>query len=268
MLKDCIAYQVFIASPDECDLESEAVYEAILKWNATSTLRTQRILIPVRWTRNMYAMGGADPQDLINEELLRQCDILVGVFKTQLGKMRGAEREVRFFVNNDRSQRVMLFVHRDKALKEDALSSFVQEMNESMFIWRFADARELTNRLTNDLDLRIGKSLAAPYIEILRTALYRRIREWQHLDPQDQFTEKGFTAIVLIQRAFSVFQRRKAGRPLGMIDGRVNDMMRRLRPATRDLDSFINDLSRQDIEDLIQELVRFTNGLPEEEDLI
>ena len=43
-------------------------------------------------------MGGTDPQELIDEELLSTSDILVAIFKGQSGKTKGAIREVRNFV--------------------------------------------------------------------------------------------------------------------------------------------------------------------------
>ncbi len=215
----------------------------------------------------MHAMGGNDPQELINDELLNVSDVLVAIFKSSAGKTHGAMREVRFFVNKARLNRVMLFFHRDESLQEDSLRAFAQEMKKRMFCEPFADAKELTGRLGSALDDRVQRSLAIPHVDKLRAALRTRIHEWQSLDHGMQLAERGFTVIGLIAAALTSFQRRDVGRPLGAIDGFVGELVRRLRPSARDLDEFLTS-SREHLDGVVNDLIGLVNKLPEEEELI
>jgi hypothetical protein len=79
-------------------------------------------------------MGGGDPQDLVNEELLANSDIQVAIFKGRLGGTRGTKREVRYFMENGKARRVMLFVNRDDTLRDGALRSFIDEMKGAAYV--------------------------------------------------------------------------------------------------------------------------------------
>jgi hypothetical protein len=43
------------------------------------------VLIPVRWETNAYPASGDYPQNLINKQIVDDCDILMGVFWSKLG---------------------------------------------------------------------------------------------------------------------------------------------------------------------------------------
>ena len=161
----------------------------------------------------------------------------------------------------------MLFFHRDESLQDDSLRAFTNEMKDSMYCETFADARELTGRLSDGLDDRVQRSLAIPHVEALRSELRSRIHEWQDLSGGLQRAEPGFTVIGLVTAALTSFQRREVGRPLGTIDGLVSELIRHLRPIARDPDEFSSQ-SSEHLDDLLQNLIDLANKLPEEEDLI
>ena len=78
--------RVLIASPSDVHKERDQIENAIFQWNSLYAEETGIILLPSRWENDVTpTYHGADPQQVINEQLVRKCDILIGVFWTKLG---------------------------------------------------------------------------------------------------------------------------------------------------------------------------------------
>lgn len=77
--------QVLIASPSDVPDEREAIVDAIYIWNATHSAATRRVLLPVRWETHSTPIQGFPPQDLLNLQIVKDSDILIGIFWTRLG---------------------------------------------------------------------------------------------------------------------------------------------------------------------------------------
>lgn len=82
-------YRVLIASPSDCDLERRAVPEVIHRWNATHSRETGAILESVLWETHSRPELGDRPQGIINRQLGKMSDILIGTFWTRLGTSTG-----------------------------------------------------------------------------------------------------------------------------------------------------------------------------------
>jgi hypothetical protein len=83
------AYRVFIASPSDLVEERQAVTEAVNDWNAQHAVAESVILLPVKWETHARPQAGVRPQEAINRQLLRECDILVGMFWSKIGTSTG-----------------------------------------------------------------------------------------------------------------------------------------------------------------------------------
>lgn len=89
-----MAYQatiipVMIASPGDVSEEREIVREVIHDWNDVNAAASKVVLTPVGWETHSSPELGARPQELINSRLLKDCDLLIGVFWTRLGTPTG-----------------------------------------------------------------------------------------------------------------------------------------------------------------------------------
>lgn len=80
---------VMIASPGDVSEEREAVREVIHDWNDVNASSQGTVLTPVGWETHSSPELGARPQELINERLLKNCDLLIAVFWTRLGSPTG-----------------------------------------------------------------------------------------------------------------------------------------------------------------------------------
>jgi hypothetical protein len=61
----------------------------LFDWNYVHSLTTKTILTPVGWDTHASPDLGGRPQKLINERILKDCDLLVGIFWTRLGTPTG-----------------------------------------------------------------------------------------------------------------------------------------------------------------------------------
>ena len=89
-----MAYQatvipVMIASPGDVSEERDIIRAVIHDWNDVNAAASKVMLTPVGWETHSSPELGARPQALINSRILRDCDLLVGVFWTRLGTPTG-----------------------------------------------------------------------------------------------------------------------------------------------------------------------------------
>jgi hypothetical protein len=82
-------YRVLIASPSDLVDERQAATEAVNDWNAQHAVTESVVLLPVKWETHATPQAGVRPQELINRQLVSQCDILVGMFWTRIGTSTG-----------------------------------------------------------------------------------------------------------------------------------------------------------------------------------
>jgi hypothetical protein len=105
-------YRILIASPGDVGEERQIIPEIVSEWNAVSAFPTKIILMPVKWETHTTPLLGGRPQAVINEQIVRESDLLVGVFWTRIGTgtgvaVSGTAEEIQQFV--DAGKPVMLY---------------------------------------------------------------------------------------------------------------------------------------------------------------
>ena len=71
--------------------ERQVIREMIHEWNDINSARSKVMLTPIGWETHTSPELGVRPQELINQRLLVDCDLLIGVFWTRLGSPTGNE---------------------------------------------------------------------------------------------------------------------------------------------------------------------------------
>ncbi len=89
-----MAYQatiipIMIASPGDVAEEREIIRSVIHEWNDVNAATTKIMLNPVGCETHTSPELGARPQELINSRILKDCDLLIGVFWTRIGTPTG-----------------------------------------------------------------------------------------------------------------------------------------------------------------------------------
>lgn len=77
--------KVMIASPGDVAVERGIVTEELYRWNNANAVSRELILQPVKWETHSSPQLGAHPQTILNERLLLDADIVVGIFGTRIG---------------------------------------------------------------------------------------------------------------------------------------------------------------------------------------
>lgn len=80
---------VMIASPSDVEEQREDIRAALSNWNFVNSSERKLILMPVAWETHAAPDLGGRAQGLINDRLLADCDLLIGVFWTKLGTPTG-----------------------------------------------------------------------------------------------------------------------------------------------------------------------------------
>ena len=82
-------YRVLIASPSDLAEERQAATDAVNDWNAQHAVAESVVLLAVKWETHAKPQAGVRPQEAINRQLVRDCDILIGMFWTKIGTSTG-----------------------------------------------------------------------------------------------------------------------------------------------------------------------------------
>jgi hypothetical protein len=80
-----IVSRVMIASPGDVQRERDIVREVLNEWNSVNGVRRKMLLLPVGWETDVAPEMGDQPQNIINKRILKDADLLVGIFWTRLG---------------------------------------------------------------------------------------------------------------------------------------------------------------------------------------
>lgn len=82
-------YNVMIASPGDVEEERKAARQIILDWNNNHSFHRRIVLQPLTWENNTIPDSGDRPQEIVNEQILKHADLLVGIFWTRIGSPTG-----------------------------------------------------------------------------------------------------------------------------------------------------------------------------------
>ncbi len=86
---DAKVYQVMIASPSDIIKERHLAAEVIHEWNAVNSKTSEVVLLPASWETHSAPLAGDRPQEVINKQVLKNSDLLVGIFCTRIGTPTG-----------------------------------------------------------------------------------------------------------------------------------------------------------------------------------
>ena len=82
-------YNVMLASPNDVSDERKIARDIIIDWNYIHASTRKIVLLPLSWEHNSVPSMGKRPQVIINDQVLKNADILVGIFWTRIGTPTG-----------------------------------------------------------------------------------------------------------------------------------------------------------------------------------
>lgn len=164
---DSKVFRILVASPGDVGEERAIIPEIINEWNTLNSSQSKVILMPVKWETHSAPLLGDRPQAIINEQLVEDCDLLVGVFWTRIGtdtgvSVSGTAEEIEQFVNMKKP--VMLYfsqnpIEPDKINIEQfsILKKFKEKMRLQGLTETYYNIPDFKGKFSRQLSLNISK---------------------------------------------------------------------------------------------------------------
>jgi hypothetical protein len=165
-------FNVLIASPSDVPTERDAIAKSLHEWNSLNAKETGKVLLPVMWESHSAPAMGGRPQEIINEQVVRSCDMLIGAFWTRLGSPTGVEdsgtvEEIKWFLENNKL--VMLYyskAHVDvdniETSQLDKLKEFKKSIRNKGIQEQYSSISELKEKLSRQLTIHMREMSGVP----------------------------------------------------------------------------------------------------------
>jgi hypothetical protein len=180
---------VLIASPSDVSAERDAVEKAIREWNTNHRKSIGIMLEPVRWETHSYPAMGERPQGILNKQIVKDADLLIGIFGTRMGTPTGSapsgtSEEIEEIRKTGRH--VSLYfsdapVPRDADRAQlDALEAYRRSLGQQGLYSTFTSVEELHRKVTRDLP-----KIVNDVVEKLRNnQIVASVPKQESIDPQ------------------------------------------------------------------------------------
>lgn len=160
-------FRVLIASPSDLGDERRIATEIINEWNIQHALAESVVLLPVKWETHARPQTGIRPQEALNQQFVRDCDILIGMFWTRMGTNTGVAEsgtveEINEFVVAGKPALLYFSKRPIDPTKIDhkqhkKLAVFKQETCRDALIGDFQSEAELREKLLRDITAEVRK---------------------------------------------------------------------------------------------------------------
>lgn len=172
-------YRVLIASPRDVTRERNIIRQEIARWNSMHAEDMQMTLIPVGWETDATPDLQERGQAVINRQLVDNCDLLIGIFRTRLGTPtpQAESGTVEEIERADNEGKRCIVYFSDKVFQ---LSGSEEEQYERLQNYRKElNARGLTDSYITTTEFRekVSRHLTKAIQEIAREDRERRAAE-------------------------------------------------------------------------------------------
>ena len=167
MSKLIIEYRCLLISPSDVDEEREAVSAMIDHWNALVGKGLDVRVHLVRWETHGVPDVSAPPQDVLNRDMVDECDFGIAIFWTRLGSpttthVSGSIEEIERL--RQRGARVLVYMSSapvpQERLRDDQyhrLSEFREQLSKEGLLGTYRDVADLQEKiLVHTTDVIIG----------------------------------------------------------------------------------------------------------------
>jgi hypothetical protein len=155
-----------IASPGDVQKERAVVREVVSEWNSTNGAHRNVMLLATGWETDVAPEMGDAPQSIIDKRILKDADLVVGMFWTRLGTptasyASGAVEEIEEHLKAGKP--AMLYFSSAPApldsvdpAQYQALKAFKDSCRTRGLFQTYADVDDFRRKLSNDLQLTMN----------------------------------------------------------------------------------------------------------------
>lgn len=162
-------FRVMIASPSDVTTERNLIRSILAEWNVIHSMSRSLVLLPVGWESHSAPDLGGRPQEIINKRVLKDCDLMVGVFWTRIGTSTGGYasgtvEEIEEHI--DAGKPVMLYFSA-KPVDPDSVDSeqykYLKDFKAACYkrglVESFADEAEFKDKFARQLQIRLNEDV-------------------------------------------------------------------------------------------------------------
>jgi hypothetical protein len=196
MAYSALVRHLLISCPGDVSINDLAVvHKAINRWNGIYGQAFGAVVVPISWGTHAAAEFGHAPQDILNKQLVDQCDICVALLANRLGTPTtsaesGTAEEIERlgasgrYVGILRSRRPVDItgVDLDQAQK---LESYLSTIAQNALILDYATDDELTQRVDTILAAAVARDQARANLQLQQATQQRLIKAaevWPRVD--------------------------------------------------------------------------------------
>ena len=160
-------FKVMIASPSDVTAERNIIRDVLSEWNAINAEKNNIVLLPVSWESHSAPEMGDRPQAIINKQILKDSDLLVGVFWTRIGTdtgeyISGTVEEIEEHVKLGKP--AMLYFSQAPVIPDSVdqeqygkLKEFKESCKEKGLFETYSDLNDFRNKFYRQLQLILNK---------------------------------------------------------------------------------------------------------------
>ncbi|OOG66720.1 hypothetical protein B0E45_26135 [Sinorhizobium sp. A49] len=168
-------FHVLIASPSDVPQERLAIADCLHAWNALHSKDTGKVLLPVMWESHSAPSMNDRAQEVINDQLVRSCDMIIGVFWKRLGSPTGKAKsgtveEINWFLKNKKP--AMLYFSKARVdpdeldIKQwEELKTFKQTLLSKGLLEQYESLSELSQKLTRQITITMREISVTSFID-------------------------------------------------------------------------------------------------------
>ncbi len=163
-------FRILIASPSDVDEERDIIVKVIQEWNDLNSAERQLVLLPLKWETHSAPEYNVRPQEIINYQVVDQCDLLVGVFWTRIGSPTGlAESGTLEEIERvaEKGKPVMLYFSKANKNPDDINLEQLQKLRDfksktlpNALIENYGNHVEFRDKLARQLEIQLRTLLA------------------------------------------------------------------------------------------------------------
>lgn len=154
-------YKILIASPSDVISARDAITEVIHRWNRGNSDYYKISLLPVKCETDAAPEAGDRPQEIINRQLVENCDILIGIFWTRIGTKTikaesGTVEEIQHFIKMNKPAMIYFSSERIDPNKIDLkqkkrLDKFEKKIKKNAYVENYKSISELYEKVDRQL---------------------------------------------------------------------------------------------------------------------
>lgn len=160
-------FKVFIASPSDVPKERAIIRTVLNRWNEINSERYKIVLYPVGWDTHSSPEIGDHPQKIINKRILKDCDLLIGVFWTRFGTPTeeygsGTEEEIEEHIKTGKP--TMLYFSTQPVVPDsldteqyEKVKEFKEKCKTRGIYEEYSTMEEFQNKLSEHIQMKINQ---------------------------------------------------------------------------------------------------------------